>query len=159
LLSRSIFLRPSTAAERLWSIDLAIRSQCISGIIADGASFDLACTRRLFLSAQSASVTCLLARPAHETKAPTAASTRWHISPYPSPQPVPQSAQRWQMRLLRRKSNLAAPTDRAWIIEHVYPNTSAVASHPQTGTLRVVAELRDRSGLEKTPPRQVARIR
>lgn len=158
LVSRSLFLCPSSAAERLWAIDLAIRSQCVCGIIADGSSFDLASTRRIFLSAQSAAMTCLLARPAHESRIPTAASTRWHITPYPSP----EHTRRWKLQLLRCKSNCASlsiPHHQTWIIEYaparITPDTSS-AHHPQTGSFRVVTQLRDRSDLASHPPRRFA---
>lgn len=159
LLSRSIFLRPSSAAERLWAIDLAIRSQCVCGIVADGSCFDLASTRRIFLSAQSASMTCLLARPAHESRMPTAASTRWHIAPHPSP----EHTKRWKLQLLRCKSNLAAfsTPHHTWIIEYapalITPD-AASTHHTQTGSFRVVANLRDRSDVASPAPRQIARV-
>ncbi len=153
LLSRSLFLRPSSAAERLWAIDLAIRSQSISGIIADGSALDLAATRRLFLSTQSTSITCIIARSPHERHTLTAAATRWLIAPHPSP----QHTRRWSLQLLRCKSHLAAstnPTDRTWIIEHAHQPSA----NSQTGHLRVVAELFDRSGVATPAPRRINRI-
>lgn len=153
LLSQSLFLRPQTVAERLWAIDLAIRSQSISGIIADGSALDLAATRRLFLSTQSTSITCIIARPPHERHTLTAAATRWLIAPHPSP----QHTRRWSLQLLRCKSHLAAstnPTDRTWIIEHAHQHSA----NSQTGHLRVVTELFDRSGVATPAPRRINRI-
>lgn len=147
-LCRSVFVRPANIGERLWAIDLGLRSQCVSGIIADGSGLDLASTRRLFLSAQSTAVTCLLARPAHESRIPTAASTRWRITPSPSP----HHTQRWQIELLRCKNTFAALTDRGWIIEETH------APGSQTSTLRVVADLCDRSGMATTAARQIAHM-
>lgn len=80
LLDRSVFVAPKTAADRLWAVDLAIRSPATALVIADGSDFNMAATRRLHLAARREHKWILLARPPWEVSVLSAAHTRWRVS-------------------------------------------------------------------------------
>jgi len=82
--------RGNVVGERLWAIDLALRSPSVAVVIADGSGLDLAATRRLQLAAERGAVEkggaggaglALLARPPAERSSLSAASTRWCVAP------------------------------------------------------------------------------
>lgn len=85
LRQRSIFVDPPSMSDRLWAIDLCLRSPAVSAVIADGTGFDMAATRRLQLAAASADALALLTRPPRELKSLSAAMTRWRVQPVVSP--------------------------------------------------------------------------
>jgi len=170
LLRRSVFLNPPDDASRLWAIDLAIRSPAVVAVIADGARLDMRATRRLQLAARTrcarfdedaatpvsaSSLTppsepgalCLLARPPTELKTPSAATTRWVVSPTPSND---ARRPRWTIELVRCKGLHAGGTLRTATTvgtpssehpRHPPPRNSADAAHAITRarheTLRV----------------------
>lgn len=67
---------------RLWAIEQAVRCPGVCAVIADGAGFDLAATRRLQLAAADALL--LVARPHERRPTLSAASTRWRVRAEPS---------------------------------------------------------------------------
>lgn len=67
---------------RLWAIEQAVRCPGVCAVIADGAGFDLAATRRLQLAAADALL--LVARPHGRSSTLSAASTRWRVRTEPS---------------------------------------------------------------------------
>ncbi len=82
LLQASLFLNPPDRSARLWAIDLALRSPAVALVIADGSGLDMASTRRLQLAAEAGlrgggGGIALFARPPHEQRQLSAASTRW----------------------------------------------------------------------------------
>ncbi|MGQ0626696.1 MAG: hypothetical protein ACT4PL_01190 [Phycisphaerales bacterium] len=106
LTAAAMFIDPPPDDDRLYAIDLALRSPAVRIVIADGAGLDLAATRRLQLAARPAphGSLALLARPARERVTLSAATTRWAVEPAPSTHPRPG----WRVRLLRMKGNVAA---------------------------------------------------
>jgi hypothetical protein len=101
---RSIFIDPANGAERLWSIDLAVRTSSVAAVIADGRGFGLRETRRLQLAAEHAVAPILLARPAEEVSHLSAAGIRWMVSAAPSS--GRQRRPRWRIELRRAKSRV-----------------------------------------------------
>ncbi len=80
LLDRSVFVAPKSAADRLWAVDLAVRSPSSSVVIADGGGFNMAATRRLHLAARREHKWILLVRPPWELGVLSAAHSRWRVS-------------------------------------------------------------------------------
>ena len=84
LLKASLFLNPPDRSARLWAIDLALRSPAVALVIADGSGLDMAATRRLQLAAEAGlrgggGGIAIFARPPHEERQLSAASTRWRV--------------------------------------------------------------------------------
>jgi protein ImuA len=72
----------------LWTLEEALKSTALAGVVADMSpeAFDLTASRRLMLAARRAEVPCLLVFPRPPAGA-TAASTRWRIASHASPPP------------------------------------------------------------------------
>jgi protein ImuA len=128
-LSRCLVVRTVSRADRLWAIDLALRSRAAAAVVADGSGLDLSATRRLQLAAEAGGGLCLLARPAREEKELSASATRWRVECVPSP----TRNRRWRVELLRCKG-MRPGGAREWVVEHA------------TGAFRVAPDLRDRPG-------------
>ncbi|MFM9996161.1 MAG: ImuA family protein [Phycisphaerales bacterium] len=132
-LDRHLFVRASRPADRVWAIDLALRSRTAAAVIADGSGFDLAATRRLQLAGEAGDGLCLLARPPWERAELSAAATRWVVSCMPSS----SMNRRWTVELLRCKGvQPASHTPRVWVLEQ----------DRATRALRVAADVLDRPG-------------
>ncbi len=99
---RSLLVDPPGPDERLWSIDLSIRSPAASAVVADGRQLEMAATRRLQLAARKGDGVLLLARSADEGRTLSAAATRWRVRPVPGERP------RWRVTLWRRKGTQPA---------------------------------------------------
>ena len=126
LLRRSLFVNPATDADRLWAVDQAARNPAVAAVVADAAGLDLRAGRRLQLAAEQAAALVLLARPPDEHNRPTAAWSRWWITPEPSPNPSP----RWTVALTRCKGlRPTAPDHRRWTLEW---NHDACAVRPRS---------------------------
>ena len=115
LLARSIFVDPRRPADRLWALELCVRSPAVASVVADGSNFDMAATRRLQLAARDGPALLLLARPLDELRRASAAAVRWRVEPAVSPTNHP----RWTVELLRCKG--MRPTDDEgpprWVLE------------------------------------------
>jgi hypothetical protein len=111
LLTRSVFVDPPGRAERVWAMDLALRSPGVAAVVADGAGLAMPESRRLQLAAGGA--VGLLARPDRERRELSAARTRWAVAP----SRAHGAGQVWTVELLRCKG--AQPTDggvRRWAV-------------------------------------------
>lgn len=102
LLECSVFVAPPTRAERLWAIDVALRSPAVAVVVADGRGLSLANSRRLQLACEAGGAMGLVVRPARERTELSAATTRWLVSPGPV-DPAHPIAPTWTLELLRRK--------------------------------------------------------
>jgi protein ImuA len=73
----------------LWTLEEALKSTALSGVIADmtADALDLTASRRLMLAARRAGVPCLMVF-AHPLTGATAAFTRWRIAPHASGPPA-----------------------------------------------------------------------
>jgi hypothetical protein len=81
LLRASLLVDATTTAERLWALELALRSSATVAVIADGSGFDMVATRRVQLAAEASGGLALLARPPSERSILSAATTRWMVRP------------------------------------------------------------------------------
>lgn len=104
LLERSILVDASTPQERSWAIEQAARCPGVCAVIADGAGFDTALSRRVQLAAQGSSLV-LLARLDRERDARSVALTRWLVSPRTEGESAPERS--WHVHLLRSKQPTA----------------------------------------------------
>jgi hypothetical protein len=114
LLDRSILIDATDEAERLWAIDVALRSSTSPAsivVVADGSGLSLASTRRLQLAAEAGRSIALLARPPREQTALSVAATRWHVAASPPRITAEHLVHRrvlppprWSLRLLRWKT-------------------------------------------------------
>lgn len=110
LLARSLLVDPSRPASRLWAIETALRCPSVGAVVADGSGLDMAATRRLQLAAEGGRSIGLIARPAREAGALSAAATRWRVG---RPQPREDAAgPRWVLELSRCKGRSWAGSSR-----------------------------------------------
>lgn len=133
LVDRSLLVDPPTGSDRLWAIDLCLRSPAVAAVVADAAGLTLAHTRRLQLAAEAGGALALLARPLEDLGMPSAAAIRCRVECMPSPTMRP----RWSITInrckgMQRRSGMEA--GHTLILEH----------HRATGCLRVPAQLADR---------------
>lgn len=137
-LQRSLFVSPSGKEDRLWSVDLALRSGAATLVAADAAGLSLNDTRRLQLAAEAGGALGLLVRPPWERREPSAARTRWLVSPALSS----DSDQRWTVELLRCKGVRPASGEaRRWCVRRCHA----------TGDVGVVPDAAGRSVPAATP--------
>jgi protein ImuA len=112
----------------------ALRHPVLSAVVGELARLPMTASRRLVLAAEKSGVMALALRRRAEGKpedtALTAASTRWRITPLPSPPAPGLGRARWQVELTRCRGGLP----KTWILE---------ACDAQ-GCLAVPAELADR---------------
>lgn len=133
LLQRSVLVDPPNGDDRLWAIDLCLRSPAVGAVIADASGMTIAHSRRLQLAAEAGDALALLARPGRELATASAAAMRWRVGPVASPTSQP----RWQIQLIRCKAG------QGWSGKEAA--TSLVLEHDRaTGDLRVPADLADR---------------
>jgi protein ImuA len=97
LLYRSLFIDPPSAGERLWAIDVTLRSAGVCAVVADARGLPMSASRRLQLASQEGCALALLTRPASEARAQSAARTRWMVHWEKAEAPG------WRIELLRRK--------------------------------------------------------
>jgi len=132
LLHRSLFVSPGCIDDRLWTVDLALRSSAAALVAADAAGLSLNDTRRLQLAAEAGGSLGLLVRPPWERRESSAARTRWLVSPALSS----DSDQRWTVELLRCKGVQPASREaRQWCVRRCHA----------TGDVGVVPDASDRS--------------
>lgn len=133
LLERSVLVDPPNGDDRLWAIDVCLRSSAVGVVIADASGMTMAHSRRLQLAAEAGDALALLARPGRELAVASAAAMRWRVEPLISPTLQP----RWQIELIRCKAGQGLSGKDA--------ATSLVLEHDgATGDLRVPAALADR---------------
>ena len=101
----------------LWTLEEALKSGALAGVIADvGSSPDLTAVRRLMLAANEGQTPALLLFPAPPHGA-TSARTRWIVAAQPSaPPPFDEKAPgapAWQVHLVRCRGG----TPEQWLVE------------------------------------------
>lgn len=142
LFQRSLFVDIPDRAQRVWAIDLALRSAAVSCVVADGSGLTMSESRRLQLAAAAGGALVMLARPPWEARELSAAHTRWLVSTHPSADASP----RWTLELLRRKGT--RPTEDArWSVQYDH----------ETGDVRVFPISVDRP-VEAARPPEPARL-
>ncbi len=81
---RIVFLRCRRSEDALWAMEEALRIGGVGAVVgARTARMDLTASRRLQLAAEASATPAFLLR-AHKDAAPSAAATRWRVSPVPS---------------------------------------------------------------------------
>lgn len=119
LLDRSIFVDAHAPSERAWAIEQAVRCSGVFVVIADGAGFDAALSRRVQLAAAGQSL-MLLARPERERTARSVAMTRWLVEPCADGADEDTALEwPWKVSLLRSKQGGADFSASTWSADRV----------------------------------------
>ena len=139
------FVDSTTAADRLWALDLALRSGAVAAVVADGSGLNMAAARRLQLAAEAGGSMGLLARPPNEQGQLSAAATRWRVCVQPSETDHP----RWAVQLLHCKG--------AWGKRSTSNDDLILEWNGATGTVAIPAHVARRSGKEANPARKLRR--
>jgi protein ImuA len=144
---------------RLWALEEALRSPGLTAVLAEVDRLTLTQSRRLQLAAEAKGVTAFLLRPlaacnAPDTAsgaAPTAAITRWRITPLPAAATDAARAwqpPRWRVELVRCRGGRTGAWAIAW---------REGGFHEITGALALAAEPRDRP--DQAPERALDRAK
>ncbi|MBX7137979.1 MAG: hypothetical protein K1X83_08350 [Oligoflexia bacterium] len=112
LLHRSIFISPPDKKLLAWSIETALRSKRAALIIAAPGKSGLILTRRLMLCARQGGSLGLLLVSSARLKTPSAAATRWQISPFPMPG---SEACGFKLQLLKQQGFCSSVSE--WVLE------------------------------------------
>jgi len=114
--ARLIMARAERDREVLWAVEEGLRCPELAAVLGEVDQVSLFASRRLQLAAEATGVTALLLRGAAgggERLPPSAAVTRWRVTPAPGPSRRIE-APRWRLELLRCRHGLP----HEWIIEH-----------------------------------------
>ncbi|MFA6043749.1 MAG: hypothetical protein WC718_02085 [Phycisphaerales bacterium] len=106
-----LWVDPPDAASRLWAMEAALRCPGLV-VVADGAGFDAAASRRLQLAAASTGTLGLLVRPLSELHAISFSLSRWSVRTCPGG----GRHGRWLVNLVRCKG-LHAGESPGWTLE------------------------------------------
>lgn len=126
-LERTVIVRPSAEAERVWACDQALRSLAVAAVLAPFERLEERDGRRFQFAARASGAVGLLLRPAAVRTTASWAHLRLEVVPQPG-----GTARRWQLRQLAgRGSTKSTPL--------------FLELDDETGTLRVVAPLAARA--------------
>jgi protein ImuA len=116
-----LLLIDAAGEDALWAAEQALRSPALAAVVAVLPRLDLAAARRLQLAAEAGGTLGLLlrpseARPGEARPAPTAARTRWRISPLPGRGGAAHRLgdTRWRLDLLLARGGRPARWDVTW---------------------------------------------
>jgi len=109
-LNSCLFIDPPSERLALWAIETALRSPAVKLVIADLPCASLTATRRLALAAKASGATAILLRKQETFSSPSAATSRWEISPFPSDSEAPA----WKLSLTRLKGGSLG--NASWLI-------------------------------------------
>jgi protein ImuA len=141
---RLIVVRAGARDARLWALEEALRSPGLTAVLAEVDRLTLTQSRRLQLAAEAQGVSALLLRPLSAcdapSAAPTAAMTRWRITPLPDAADLDASPRawqrpRWRVELVRCRGGRTGAWAIAW---------REGGFHEVTGALALAAEPGDR---------------
>ncbi|MFG0276296.1 MAG: hypothetical protein ACF8QF_14700, partial [Phycisphaerales bacterium] len=146
LLARSVFVDVAGDSERVWATDLALRCSGAQAVVADGGGLSMSASRRLQLAAEAGNALGLLARPAREAGAISAARTRWLVRPAPvGENAMERDGPGWAIELLRCKGMRPdAEGARRWVARW----------RDATGDVHLDADAGDRSRASARAPNQ-----
>lgn len=111
LLERSVFVDPADHGERVWAMDLCLRSRAAVAVVGDGRGLTMAESRRLQLAAGDGGGVGLFVRSMGESGVISAARTRWVVEPEPATDGRP----RWAADLARARGT-ATGGARRWVV-------------------------------------------
>ena len=139
---RLIVVRAGARDARLWALEEALRSPGLSAVLAEVDRLTLTQSRRLQLAAEAKGVTAFLLRPLSAcdapSAAPSAAMTRWRISPLSAAanlEAAPRAWQppRWQVELVRCRGGRTGAWAIAWREGGLHEITGALALAAEPG--------------------------
>jgi len=153
---RLIVVRAGPRDARLWALEEALRSPGLTAVLAEVDRLTLTQSRRLQLAAEAKGVTAFLLRPLAACDAPSAAVTRWRITPLSAA--ATDDASRawrspcWRVELVRCRGGRTGAWAIAW---------REGGFHEITGALALAAEPGDRpdQAPERAPERARERAR
>lgn len=119
LLERSLFVSPRDVAGRVWAMDLALRSQAVGFVVADGSGLDRAATQRIQLLARSQTKVVLAGCPPRQRSILSAAQTRWLVRTERAPgqRRAGEIRPGWSVELLRCKGMRPTQDRPVWHLE------------------------------------------
>jgi protein ImuA len=154
---RLIVVRAGPRDARLWALEEALRSPGLTAVLAEVDRLTLTQSRRLQLAAEAKGVTALLLRPLSACDAPgaapSAAMTRWRITPLPAAADLDASPRgrrpwlgwrppSWRVELVRCRGGRTGAWAIAW---------REGGFHEITGALALAAEPGDRPDRAQNP--------
>lgn len=119
-----IFIRRQKEQEILWSMEAALQTQGLGGVISEVTTADLTATRRLQRVVEKTGVTGFLMRNTHKTEFSSAAHARWLIEGLASEAPSGLSGlgyPRWKINLLKAKNGRPALVSAEWKYNQFFP--------------------------------------
>jgi protein ImuA len=141
---RVIYAETSREPDILAAMEEGLRHRGLAGVVGEVARLGLTASRRLQLAAEERGVTALVLRSPPRDGEPSAAMTRWLLTPAPSrPLPAPGiGRERWHVELTRCRGAEA----NAWLLEAcdakgrlALPADLVDRSHPQERGRRAAA--------------------
>jgi protein ImuA len=140
---RLIVVRAGTRDDRLWAFEEALRSPGLAAVLAEVDRLTLTQSRRLQLAAEAKGVSAFLLRPPAACAAPSAAVTRWRISPLHDAEAARAwGPPRWRIELFRCRGGRTGAWTVAW---------REGGFHEITGALALAAEPGDRPDRAANP--------
>jgi protein ImuA len=129
-----LLLIEAAGTDSLWAAEQALRSPALAAVVAVLPRLDLAAARRLQLAAEAGGTLGLLLRPGGTRPAPTAARTRWRVTPLPGRGGAAHrlGAPRWRLDLLLARGGRPASWHITFNIERkvlIVEETDGPASH------------------------------
>lgn len=82
---RLLFAFGETADDTLWAMEEGLASGAVAAVIGNVDTMSMTATRRLQLAASRGGAMAVLLREGDASREPSAALTRWHVAPQPSP--------------------------------------------------------------------------
>lgn len=119
LLERSLFVSPRDVGGRVWAMDLALRSQAVGFVVADGSGLDRSATQRIQLLARSQTKVVLAGCPPRQRSILSAAQTRWLVRTERAPgqRRAGEIRPGWSVELLRCKGMRPTQDHPVWHLE------------------------------------------
>jgi protein ImuA len=134
---RLIVVRAGPRDARLWALEEALRSPGLTAVLAEIDRLTLTQIRRLQLAAEAKGVTAFLLRPLAACDAPSAAVTRWRITPLSAAATDNASrawrSPRWRVELVRCRGGRTGAWAIAWREGGFHEVTSALAVAAEPG--------------------------
>lgn len=117
--TRLIVARAQRQRDVLWAVEEGLRTSRLAAVLGEVDAIDLRASRRLQLAAETSGVTAILLRRAGPAAMahppPSAAVTRWRVSPTADPGSTPLiGPPRWRLALLRCRGGRPG----AWTVQY-----------------------------------------
>jgi protein ImuA len=135
---RLIVVRAGARDARLWALEEALHSPGLAAVLAEVDRLTLTQSRRLQLAAEAKGVTAFLLRPLAACDAPSAAVTRWRITPLPEDAATGEASRaweppRWRVELVRCRGGRTGAWAIAWREGGFHEITGALALAAKPG--------------------------